>query len=73
MELSLFNIKNKLEIYKFTHPNLYFIFKQNIENYEKNYNDYVNKINISVNNLENISDLTKKELIILYNLSKNLN
>ena len=73
MENSLCNIKDKLEKYKSTHPNLYIIFKKYIENYEKNYFYHINNLISSVNNLENIEDLTNKELLILYVLSKNFN
>ena len=70
--ISLSNIKYKLETYKSTHPNLYKIYKIYIEKHElqilKNHNNLV----ICINNLENVNDLTNKEIQILYNLM-NLN
>jgi len=65
---SLILIKKKLENYKSTHPKLYKIFKIYIELHEKKNNLFIENISISINNLNNIEDLTERELLLLSNL-----
>ena len=69
---SLENIKYKLENYKSTHPNLYKIYKIYIEKHELQILKNNNNLLIYINNLENVKDLSNKEIYALYNLM-NLN
>jgi len=67
-ENSLLFIKNNLKKYKFTHPNLYKIYRLYIEKHELQILNKQKNLLICINNLENVNDLTQKELLILYNL-----
>lgn len=73
MELnSLIIIKNELEKYKLTHPKLYNIFKVYIKKHETTNLLFIKNLTSSINNLENIDDLTIKELYILNNIYTNI-
>ena len=65
---SLIIIKNKLENYKLTHPNLYKIYEKYINTYELQILEKYKNLLICINNLENIKDLTNSELISLHYL-----
>ena len=63
MELN--EICEKLELYKLTHPNLYFIINNYIEQKNKAQLLFLKNLKETIDNLKNISDITSQEIILL--------
>lgn len=63
MELN--EICEKLELYKLTHPNLYFIIHNYIEQKKKAQLLFLKNLKETIDNLKNISDITSQEIILL--------
>ena len=60
------NLLKKLEKYKYSHPNLYIIWKKYLLIKINNQKKFIENFNYYINNLDNLQDINNDEIKMIY-------